>query len=209
MRYTPRVSPDCRFPTASMPLPESQIARTPLHTRSIRVHAFARADDSLDLEAELIDVKAYDIPLSRGVRRAGEPIHHMWLRITVDQEYTITEACTHYDAAPYGAQCGSITPEYGGLVGMNLLRGFRRAVKDRFGRAAGCTHLSELTAVLPTAAIQARAGERRKMAQQTRTAGERPFQLGACHALRLDGAVVQEFYPQWYESPRKTAASGA
>jgi len=206
MRYTLRVFPRLY---AYMPLPEPQIARTPLHTRSIRVNAFARADGLLDLEAELIDVKAYDIPLSRGVRRAGEPIHHMWLRITIDQEYTITQACAHYDAAPYGAQCRAITPDYGDLVGMNLLRGFRHAVKERFGRAAGCTHLSELAAVLPTAAIQARAGERRNIAEQARTSGKRPFHLGACHALRLDGAVVQEFYPQWYESPLKTAAVGA
>jgi len=180
-----------------MPLPAPQVDRTPLHTRSIRVNAFARADDHLDLEAELVDVKAYDFPVAKGTHRAGDPIHDMWLRVTIDYDYTITEAVAHYDAAPYGAHCMAIAPDYSGLVGMNLLRGFRLAVKERFGRVAGCTHLSELTAVLPTAAIQAMAGRRRKAVQS----GQRPFQLDACHALRVDGAVVQEFYPSWYVAP--------
>jgi len=189
-----------------MPLPVPQIARTPLHTRTIRVNAFAREDDLLDLEAELVDVKAYDFEASKGIHRAGQPIHDMWLRVTVDRDYTITDAVAHYDAAPYGANCMAITPDYRGLVGMNLLRGFRLAVKERFGRAAGCTHMSELSAVLPTAAIQARSGERRKVAQTN--PDQRPFQLGACHALRLDGPVVREFYPRWHVSPRSSAKDG-
>jgi len=189
-----------------MPLPAPQIARTPLHTRTIRVNAFAREDDLLDLEAELVDVKAYDFPASRGIHRAGQPIHDMWLRVTVDRDYTITDAVAHYDAAPYGPNCMAITPDYRGLVGMNLLRGFRLAVKERFGRVAGCTHMSELAAVLPTAAIQARSGERRKSVQDNQD--KRPFQLDACHALRLDGPVAREFYPRWYVAPRK-AADGA
>jgi len=187
-----------------MPLPAPQIARTPLHTRSIHVNAFAREDGLLDLEAELIDVKAYDFPVSTGMHPAGAPIHHMWLRVTVDHDLTITDALAHYDAAPYGEHCTAITPNYRALVGLNLLRGFRHAVKDRFGRTAGCTHMSELAAVLPTAAIQAMAGQRRAEAEHQLE--HQPFHLDACHALRTDGVVVQEFYPRWY---RKPAAAGS
>jgi len=210
MRYTPKVSPYRPIHTPSvppMPLPEPETARTPLHTRSIRVNGFAREDGLLDLEAELIDVKAYDFPTSRGIHRAGQPIHHMWLRITIAKDYTITDAVAHYDAAPYGAQCMAITPDYRGLIGMNLLRGFRLAVKERFGRVAGCTHMSELAAVLPTVAIQARSGERRKTVASNRD--QRPFQLDACHALRLDGPVVREFYPRWYVASAKSVDGGA
>jgi len=190
-----------------MPLPAPQIARTPLHTRSIRVNAFAREDGLMDLEAELIDTKAYDFPTSKGLHRAGQPIHHMWLRITIDQEYTITDAMAHYDAAPYDATCMAISPEYRELVGMNLLRGFRLAVKERFGRVAGCTHMTELAGVLPTAAIQAQPDKRRKAVQKH--SDQRPFHLGGCHALRLDGSVVREFYPRWYVMPRTSANEDA
>ena len=41
-----------------------------------------------------------------------------------------------YDAAPYGPGCSAIEPSYDGLVGLNLLRGFRQRVKERFSREA-------------------------------------------------------------------------
>lgn len=187
-----------------MPLPPPDIAREPLHTRSIRVNSFARADGQWDIEAELIDVKAYDFPKRAStVHRAGEPIHHMHLRVTIDDQFTITSAVAHYDAAPYDENCAGIAPDYRALVGMNLLRNFRQTVKDRFGREAGCTHMTELSYVLPTAAVQTMANRRRQ--EQETNAQKRPFQLSGCHALRLDGPVVQEFYPQWYVAPKVEA----
>jgi len=190
-----------------MPLPAPQIARKPLHTRSIRVNAFMREDGLMDMEAELIDFKAYDYTKERGgVHRAGDPVHHMWLRITIDTHYTIVDAVAHYDAAPYGGNCTAITPAYRQLVGLNLLRKFRNAVKERFGRTAGCTHMTELAAILPTAAIQAMPEKRRKAEERPE---KRPFHLDGCYAMRLDGPAVQEFYPRWYVTPRKASDSSA
>ncbi|SHG76227.1 DUF2889 domain-containing protein [Pollutimonas bauzanensis] len=189
-----------------MPLPPPDIAREPVHTRSIRVNAFAREDGQWDLEAELIDVKAYDFPLRDGatIHRAGDPIHHMHLRVTIDDQFTITAAIADYDAAPYNQHCTAIAPDYRALVGMNLLRNFRQVVKDRFGRTAGCSHMTELSYVLPTVAIQTMSGKRRKEQAQPGHQ-KRPFQLEGCHALRLDGPVALEFYPQWYVAPRAEA----
>src|SRR3546814_16795108 len=58
----------------------------------------------------------------------------MHLRVTIDDQFTITAAMADYDAAPYNQECTAIAPDYRALVGMNLLRNFRQAVKDRFGR---------------------------------------------------------------------------
>lgn len=183
-----------------MPLPPPDTAREPLHTRSIRVNSFARDDGQWDLEAELIDFKAYDFPHRDGrVHVAGDSVHHMHLRVTINNEFSITAAVAAYDAAPYNENCSAIEPAYQTLVGMNLLRNFRQAVKDRFGRTAGCTHLTELSYVLPTVAVQSMAKERRKGLLAAESG--RPFQLEGCHALRIDGPVVQEFHPQWYVSP--------
>ncbi|MEB2399218.1 DUF2889 domain-containing protein [Parapusillimonas granuli] len=187
-----------------MPLPPPDAAREPMHTRSIRVSSYARKDGLWDLEAELIDVKAYDFPKRNGqTHRAGTPVHHMHLRITIDQEFSITDAVAAYDAAPYGVVCSAITPDYRDLIGMNLLRNFRQKVKDRFGRTAGCTHMTELSYVLPTVAVQTMSNVRR---QAEADLAKRPFQLEGCHALRLDGPVVQEFYPHWYKTSRKKAS---
>src|SRR5690606_39379855 len=112
-----------------MPLPPPDTSREPLHTRTVRVHSFVRDDGKWDLEAELIDIKAYDFPKREGaMHRAGDPIHHMHLRVTIDEQFTITSAVAAYDASPYQENCAGIAPDYRALLGMNLLRTFRQTV---------------------------------------------------------------------------------
>jgi hypothetical protein len=173
------------------------------------VQGYSREDGLWDIEAELIDVKAYDFVKHEGdTLRAGQPVHHMHLRITIDAEYTIVAAQAVYDAAPYGEHCTSIEGAYQDLVGMNLVKGFRQQVKTRFGRVAGCTHMSELALVLPTAAVQTMAGRRRENADPSK----QPFQLDGCHALSTDGPVVLRYYPKWYtggDSAEDTASDSS
>lgn len=183
-----------------MPLPAPDIEREALHTRTVRVDAYARADGQWDLEAELIDIKHHDFERQAGMLRPGEPVHHMLLRITFDENFTITAAQAGYDAAPYDQHCTAIEPAYQGLVGMNLLKSFRDTMKRRFGRTNGCTHMTELSYVLPTVAIQALSNKRRE-ARKSGADEQRPFQIDGCHALRVDGPVTKEFYPKWYVSP--------
>lgn len=183
-----------------MALPEITVARTPLHKRSVVVEVFERADGLWDLDAELVDTKSYSFPLSNGGEHpAGQPIHHMLLRITINSDYTIVDAGVQYDAAPY-AVCDTIVQSYQKLIGLNLIRGFRHEVRARLAGKHGCTHMTELTNVLPTAAIQGVAARlnRFNSGQKQQT---RPFHIDGCHALRADGEVVREFYPKWYEKP--------
>lgn len=185
-----------------MPLPPPDVKRKPLHTRTIRVDSFAREDGQWDLEAELVDFKSYTFTKQNGVDTpAGQPFHHMRYRITIDDQFTITAALAHYDAAPYEQHCTAIAPEYQAMVGMNLLRNFRQAMKDRFSRTSGCTHLTELAQVLPTVAVQTMANQRKKE-KDDGSPEKRPFQLEGCHALRLDGEVAKTFYPKWYVAPK-------
>lgn len=184
-----------------MPLSPPDCSRKPLHNRIIHAHSFEREDGLWDIEAELIDSKSYDYTKTSGaVQRAGQPFHHMHLRITIDSDLVIQKAEAAYDAAPYGENCTCITTDYGDLAGMSLLKGFRNQVRERFARTAGCTHLNELAGLLPTVAMQSMAAKRRKAQEAATGTAKKPFQLEGCHALRLDGAVVEEFYPQWYQS---------
>ena len=179
-----------------MPLPAPVLSRKPKHNRSIQVHSFEREDGLWDIEAELIDTKAYSFTKRNGtVQEMGQPIHHMHLRITIDTKFEILESVAVYDAAPFGESCKAISSAYQDLVGMNLLKSFRQQIKDRFGRTEGCTHMTELAAVLPTAAVQSMAGQKRAEAEST---GRKPFQLGGCYAWRTSGEVTKEHYPQWY-----------
>jgi hypothetical protein len=181
--------------------------RRHVHTRNIRAEVFARDDGLWDVEAELVDTKGGDFLLATGTRLAGEPIHHMRLKVTIDTSLQIVEADAESVSVPYPGSCEQIAPDYRQLIGLNLLHGFRRDVRLRLGGTAGCTHITELTNVLPTAAIQAFAGE----VFRTRDASEgdpapgpdlplevKPFQLDRCHALKSDGPAVAQFYPRWY-----------
>jgi Protein of unknown function (DUF2889) len=186
-----------------MPLSPSISRRALKHTRAIQVEAFARDDGLWDLDAHISDIKTRDAKLASGVRPAGAPMHDLWLRLTIDTQLNIVAAEAVSDAVPYPGYCDTIGPAYKSLVGVNLSKGFRKALNERLSGAAGCTHLTELAQILPTAAIQAFAGEVIDTRDGASGAEQRhkPFQLDRCHALRTDGAAVAEYYPRWAIKP--------
>lgn len=199
------------------------VSRQLRHRRAIRLEAFEREDGLWDIEACLTDEKPRDFRLATGVRPQGLPIHELWLRITIDRKLTIVDVEASSEWSPYGALCAESNPVYRRLIGLNLLQNFRREANKLLRGAAGCTHLTELCGVLPTAAIQAFAGDVWKIedgnpfkqaeaAHSSATAAqdEPPFQLGRCHALRFDGPAVKEYYPRWFgHTPAEQTESGA
>lgn len=180
-----------------MSLLNSATERRLLHRRSIDAQVYARDDGLFEVDAELCDTKTRDVPMAGGTRLAGEPIHDMLLRLVVDKQLNILAASSETRWMPYVGACGEHGNAYERLVGLNLLKGFRAGVKERLAGVKGCTHLTELSQVLPTAVIQAFAG----IVIDTREgdgSGQPPFQIDKCHALRSDGAVVLSHYPRWY-----------
>lgn len=142
-----------------MPL-SNPVPRVARHRRAITVEAYLREDGLWDIEARLMDTKPHDIPLVSGrVRPQGQPLHDLWLRVTIDIHMNVVDAEACSDWVPYPTHCDTIGPAYRKLVGLNLMKGFRKAARERLGGVAGCTHLTELCAVLPTAAIQAFPGD--------------------------------------------------
>ena len=177
-----------------MPLPVTEVERELTHTRRVRYEGYKRTDGLWDIEAHLSDVKNHDFALMTGVRRAGQAIHDMWLRITIDRRLTIVDAMASSDAVPYSGGCEAIAPAYKKLVGLNLVKDFRRKAQELLGGVQGCTHLTEMLGGLPTAAIQTFAGEM----SEEREDGSKPFQLDQCHALETTSDTVKKWYPKWY-----------
>jgi DUF2889 family protein len=176
-----------------MPLATPSIARTRLHTRRVAYEGFRRDDGLFDLDGHLTDVKDHDYALLTGVRPAGVPVHDMWARVTVGSDYIIRAIEIRTDAMPYEA-CDRIESAYGKLAGASLLHGFRKTLYDTMGGVRGCSHVTELLAHAPPAAIQMFAGLRREIEP-----GEgKPFQLDRCHALETTTDTVRKYYPQWY-----------
>ena len=176
-----------------MPLSSSAVDRSRLHVRAVTYEGYRRSDELFDIEGHLTDVKDQDYALLTGLRRAGDPVHDMWIRLTIGSDYVIRAIEVRTDEMPYPGACDLITPAYGKLVGASLLHGFRRTLQDTMGGVRGCSHLTELLSHAPTAAIQMFAGLRREI-----EGDERPFQLDRCHALETTTDTVRRYYPRWY-----------
>jgi len=177
-----------------MPLSEPSAPRQRLHSRRIAYEGFQRTDGLFDIEGRITDVKDHDVALLSGVRAAGDAIHDMWVRVTIDRDCTIHDIEAQIDEMPYRGHCDRITPQYRALIGANLLNGFRKRLHEAMGHVRGCTHLTEMLGSLPTAAVQTFAGLKRREDEGT----GKPFQLDRCHALETSSDTVRRYYPRWY-----------
>jgi hypothetical protein len=140
----------------------------------------------------------------RGHLPAGGAIHHMRLRVTVDDTLTIRAIQTAMDAAPF-AYCQNAADPVQKLVGAKLGPGWRKAIEAAIGGVAGCTHLRELLFNLATAAFQTVPIE---LSRQREARGEQrdpdapaPYYLGKCMSWDREGPVVQRVMPMYYRAP--------
>jgi hypothetical protein len=191
-----------------MPLPAPHPDRRLEHRRTLEVQVYSRPDQLWEVEAILTDVKAREAPVGGGVRPAGTPIHRLRLHLLINAGLDILQAGSQSEWTPYPAHCPAHGDAYAALEGLNLARGFRRAVTERLGGVRACTHLTELAQVLPTAVIQGMVGQ--TIDPRGSHSDQPPFQLDRCHALRTDGEVVRLHHPRWHRQPRaKLSADNA
>jgi hypothetical protein len=187
-----------------MPL-SSSAPREPIHTRRIECRGFRRSDGLWDIEGHMTDVKSYAFVNPEQVEvKADEPVHDMWLRLTLDDSLTIQAIEAVTDSSPFRI-CPDITPNFQRLVGLRLDAGYRRRAVELVGGAQGCTHLVELLGPMATTAFQTIApilhrerAERAAAAGKTETSAERPTLLDTCHAFASDGPIVKRRWPAFY-----------
>jgi hypothetical protein len=184
--------------------------RRHLHTRTIRCEGFEREDGLYDIEARIVDTKTYDVEEPyRGLRRAGEHVHDMTLRLTVDRGMTVREIEVATSHAPYDA-CFGVAPAYKKLVGARIGGGWRRAVNEAVGGTKGCTHLRELLMPAATVAFQTlgswpREGEVATEAHPDRHR-KKPYFIDGCKAWAADGPVVERLFPLHYKAKEGSEA---
>ncbi|HEX4943347.1 MAG TPA: DUF2889 domain-containing protein [Usitatibacteraceae bacterium] len=185
-----------------MSLSEPKAKREPLHRRTIEIVGYKREDGLFDIEGRLLDRKDVEFPVGGRRKLPGEPVHEMWLRITVDRELRIVDAEAATDAMPYVGHCDRITPDYAKLIGLSIGPGYLRKVKELLGGIHGCTHITELAGSLATAAFQTFAG------QGLAPPDRKPPQLDRCHALDVHAEAVRLFYPRWYRGTTPVGEPG-
>jgi hypothetical protein len=164
------------------------------HRRRIVCEVFERDDGLLDLEGTLLDTQTEPVRLATGrIVEAGEAIHRMRVRLTVDRERRIVAAAAYSEAHPYPA-CEGAEAAYPRLVGLRIGPGFTRAARERVRGEAGCTHLTELIPVMATTLFQVLWADGSYARASDPSV---PSPLGACHGLRGDGEVVRLYFPQF------------
>lgn len=188
-----------------MPL-SPPVERSPRHHRRIACDGYRREDGLWDIEAHLVDTKPFDLPnrdRAGGQIDAGEPLHDMWLRVTVDDDLLIHSVEAVLEAGPF-AICPRIAANFRRLEGERIGRGWRRRVRRIVGGVEGCTHMVELLTPVATTAFQTIYGSgyadtayRRKGAQADDD-GIMAALIGSCHALAPDSEVVRDFWPDHY-----------
>lgn len=174
------------------------VPRKHLHTRRITCRGYLREDGLWDIEGAVIDTKTYSFDnQDRGGVRAGEPVHEMWIRLTVDDDRVVQEAEASSEAGPF-AMCGDITPAYALLKGLRIAPGWRRAVLKRLGGVKGCTHITDLLlGPLAVTAFQAVRPDREKGRKKKPKMGK-PAMLNSCHAMAADGPLAKRLWPDFY-----------
>lgn len=181
-------------PCSAMPL-SPPVPRTAQHLRRVTYRSFERADGLWDIEGELHDSKEYDARHVRDASRmrlAGEPIHHMFLRVTIDRDLVVHAIEATMDDHPLGG-CPEALSSLQRMVGCGMTRGWRKAIQTHLGGVEGCTHIRELLFNLATAAFQSLPS-----VFSDNLNGDPPRHLGQCKGWDFHGEGVRTFYPQFY-----------
>ena len=187
-----------------MSLPEAA-PRRHVHTRAIDYRGYEREDGMWDIEAHMKDTKTYEFSNKwRGTVPIGEPMHEMFLRVTIDDSFVIRDIYAATEHSPF-EMCPSITPNYKNLIGIQMGPGWRKAIRTKVGGTEGCTHLTELLFPMATVAMQTIWPIKSKRRQESdaeegeKTSGnKRPVVLDTCHAWATDSPVVRSNAPKYY-----------
>ncbi len=189
-----------------MPLPEPA-PRQSAHTRTVTFRGFEREDGLWDIEAELTDVKPFEITLDGRHLSPGMPVHGLQIRLTIDDQMVIHAVATAMDHIPQ-AECVQAPKHMDRLIGCTLGRGWRRTTEERLGRTEGCTHLREMLFNMATAAIQMLYNglprKRERLGLPVPPMTRMPPHLDQCMTWALDGPATERNYPMFFR-PREQA----
>ncbi|NVJ60258.1 MAG: DUF2889 domain-containing protein [Gammaproteobacteria bacterium] len=171
---------------------DSKLERTLIHTRDIKAQGFLRSDGLWDIEATLVDLKDYPFEtIERGTLEPRQPVHDMFLRVTLDEEFVIQDIEAKTLAAPFQL-CQKVPPRFKRLIGAQIGKGWRKVVQKELGGTQGCTHLIDMLTVIATVAYQTIHSYRIQQKQGAKII--HPSIIDQCQGFAADGEVVQTHF---------------
>jgi hypothetical protein len=189
-----------------------------LHARTLVCDGYLRDDGRWEIEGRVVDRRTYPFDNAwRGRVTPDQPLHEMWIRLTLDDDLTIRAVEAVTDASPF-AICPDVLANFQRLIGVKIGPGFARTVRERLGGPNGCTHIVEMLTQIATVAFQtkitaharnlrrealglpplATAGGARSPWADAPAPGARPAVVDTCYAWASDGEVVRRLLPEYY-----------
>jgi hypothetical protein len=183
-----------------MPLPPPS-PRREAHHRIVDMRMYARDDGLFDVEAHLVDRKPFEFHrmASPVPTPAGQALHDLWVRLTVDAQHVVRGIEAASDVTPY-ALCKQAEGTLAVLIGESLTKGWSAKVKERLRGAASCTHLMEMLVTMATTALQGMNGLKSRE-QRSAAAPGAQLKIDSCYAYGREREVVKMLWPQQHRPP--------
>ena len=172
-----------------MPLPATG-QREHIHTRTLTINAYRRNDGLMDVEGRITDVKPFEHHMMDGIRKAGEPVHDLSIRITLDNTLTVTDAIASMDYTAHEL-CSQAAPNFENIVGLKIGPGWNKLVKSAMSPGLGCTHIIEMLAQMASGARQAMWSRKR----------DEPLDIAPVQEREMDAGMLNTCYPYRENSP--------
>ena len=167
-----------------------------IHSRKIVVNCYETDTERLIVEGFLTDERLfpYIIHALRETREAGL-MHHVALtmELTIPQ-MKIVSIMAEMPVVP-DAGCRDIKEAVQKLEGRFIRPGFTAEVRDLFGKAAGCLHLTNLILAMSSAAVQglwSYLSRMREGAVPSLPATDGSMLIDSCHMWRKEGPFVEK-----------------
>ena len=131
-----------------------------VHTRSIRIETYSVDEDRVIVEGTLEDTRPQPIYTIAKERRDAGKVHGMVVRLLLGGVPTeILDAEAEMPTVPVEG-CRQAIDSVKVLIGMPIVYGFTKAVKDRMISTEGCNHLTSLMLVMGSVAVQGMAAHK-------------------------------------------------
>jgi hypothetical protein len=169
----------------------------PHHRRSITFDVGDAGAESVEVIGRLRDERPWaDRPQDLPV------VHDLELVATVSlRDFTVQTVDARFHTYPH-TECPQIAQAYQQLVGVQVGRGWTRAMRERLGGPAGCTHLRELARAMAPVLVQAAFSARVRQnpsreGDEDRLRTVLPFLSGTCHIWDAGGVGEQKLDAGW------------
>lgn len=165
-----------------------------VHHRKIDVSTYQTDGRDIIVEGELHDKALKRMYRLNGEMRDPHTIHNLIIRIRVNhRNLAIDEIETEMPGIPHG-ECSELKDSLAAIKGFRIAHGFTPALRRKFPKGQGCTHLMELLLAMAHAAIQGYSASMatRPIPEELKPAME-VFLTDTCWVWRKDGPTLKQF----------------